>query len=373
MERMELTVIMKITISDSRITKMFASLFLAVALVGSISVMNNANIAEAKEKMVTITPQKERDGAKAKFEKEKAQYYLRETSVDSPLREIQDNLVAYNSDRLNYNDGKHERWLEPIGIADNTYPHEGSSCAGYTYIKQWYEDQLENYFHEYNIIQYSNTAALLAHEYGHFVNKDSLTWVKGYPKSAQRDDEFGADQMGMELLDKVPEYSMGSMVARATGFQGIYPTSADDFKFLEDWSYGRVKLIRFDTFNCIFTVDGKMFTVGQSHGLGWQDARNTDRTLYLMGQIASCIHHGIWKKSNFLWIPESDYFPNGRNDKMLLLVCDQDSDVSIKILATFDFTEAELKDRTNMKKNLSNPEKDKDVDDFNFIINWPKD
>lgn len=92
-----------------------------------------------------------------------------------------------------------------------------------------------------------------------------------------------------------------------------------------------------------------------------------------MGQIASCIHHGIWKKSNFLWIPESDYFPNGRNDKMLLLVCDQDSDVSIKILATFDFTEAELKDRTNMKKNLSNPEKDKDVDDFNFIINWPKD
>lgn len=372
MERMELTVIMKITISDSRITKMFASLFLAVALIGSISVMNNANIAEAKEKMVTITPQKEREYAIERYEKKEAQYHFRIAEKDSPLRQIQDTLVTYNSDKLNYNDGKHERWLEPVGVVEYSYPHGASSSAGVSYMNQQYEDRVNGY-NSYDIIRYSDVAAVMAHEFGHFVNKDTLIWVKGYPKSAQRDDEFGADQMGMELLDKVPEYSMGSMVARATGFQGIYPTSADDFKFLEDWSYGRVKLIRFDTFNCIFTVDGKMFTVGQSHGLGWQDARNTDRTLYLMGQIASCIHHGIWKKSNFLWIPESDYFPNGRNDKMLLLVCDQDSDVSIKILATFDFTEAELKDRTNMKKNLSNPEKDKDVDDFNFIINWPKD
>lgn len=364
---------MKITIFDSKITKMFAPFFLAVAMLGAVAAVSDANIAEAKEKIITITPQKERDGARANFEKEKAQYNLRETSKKSPLRKIQDNLVVYNSDRLNYNDGKHERWLEPIGIADNTYPHEGSSCAGYTYVKQWYEDQLENYFHEYNIVQYSNTAALLAHEYGHFVNKDSLSWVKGQPQSAQRDDEFGADQMGMELLDKVPEYSMGSMVARATGFQGIYPTAWDDLKILEDWSYDRVKFVQIDGVNCL-SVDGVPFTVRQSHNLGasW-DASGDDRTMYLMGQIASCIHHGMWKKRNIFWGPESNYFLNGRSDCTTLFVYDPNSDVQIKFLATFNITEADIKELTNAEMTLMNCEKKWQVDDFNFIRNWPKD
>jgi hypothetical protein len=79
-----------------------------------------------------------------------------------------------------------------------------------------------------------------------------------------------------------------------------------------------------------------MFTVGQSHDLGdtWDD-HGVDRSLYLMGQIASCIHHGMWKKSNIYWGSESDYFPGGRKDNTVLLVCDKNSDVPMKILADF--------------------------------------
>ena len=44
---MELTVIMKITIFDSRITKMLASFFLAVAMLGGVAAISDANIAEA--------------------------------------------------------------------------------------------------------------------------------------------------------------------------------------------------------------------------------------------------------------------------------------------------------------------------------------
>ena len=363
---------MKITIFNNKIAKIFASLFLAVALVGSISVMNNANIAEAKEKMVTITPQKEREYAIERYEKKEAQYHFRIAEKDSPLRQIQDTLVTYNSDKLNYNDGKHERWLEPVGVVEYSYPHGASSSAGVSYMNQQYEDRVNGY-NSYDIIRYSDVAAVMAHEFGHFVNKDTLTWVKGYPKSAQRDDEFGADQMGMELLDKVPEYSMGSMVARANGFQGIYPTFNDDLKFLEDWAYGRVKFVQIDVVVCL-SVDGIPFTVRQSHNLGasW-DASGDERTMYLMGQIASCIHHGMWKKRNIFWGPESSYFLNGRSDCTTLFVYDPNSDVQIKFLATFNITEADIKELTNAEMTSKNCEKKWQDDDFNFIRNWPKD
>lgn len=362
---------MKITIFDSRITKMLASFFLAVAMLGGVAAISDANIAEAKEKMVTITPQKERENAIERYEKREAQYHFRIAEKDSPLRQIQDTLVAYNSDRLNYNDGKHERWLEPVGVAEYNYPHEASSSAGISYMNQKYEDQVNGY-NSYDIIRYSDVAAVMAHEFGHFVNKDTLSWVKGYPKSAQRDDEFGADQMGMNLLDKVPEYSIASMLNGASGFQNIYPTATDDIKYIEDWSYGRVKLVQLDPWNCIFTVDGKVFSIGESHGL-WDsyDARAIERTQYLMGQIASCIHHNMWKKGNMLWGRESDYFLNGRPNKTTLLVYDKNSNVPIKFLGTFDFSIDDLNapKHTTTIKTMA---KDMEIASFNAIKDFPK-
>ena len=360
---------MKITIFNSKTTKMLASFFLAVACLGGINIVNISNVAEAK--IITTTPKAERAGAETIFKKEKEKYHLRDTAEDSPLRKIQDNLVAYNSDRLNYNDGKHDRWLSPVGIADSNYPYNGASCGGVTYIKKEYEDALIG-CPEYNIVGYSNVAALLAHEFGHFVNKDTLSWVEGIPKAARRDDEFEADQMGMNLLDKVPEYSIASMLNYASGFQNIYPTATDDMKYIEDWSYGRVKLVQLDPWNCIFTVDGKVFSIGESHGL-WDsyDARAIERTQYLMGQIASCIHHNMWKKGNMLWGRESDYFLNGRPNKTTLLVYDKNSNVPIKFLGTFDFSIDDLNapKHTTTIKTMA---KDMEIASFNAIKDFPK-
>jgi hypothetical protein len=210
-------------------------------------------------------------------------------------------------------------------------------------------------------------AALLAHEFGHFVNKDTLSWVEGYPKSARRDDEFGADQMGMQLMDAVPEYSMGSVAGETSGFLGIFPTAADDLKFIEDWSYGRVKFLQLDPWHCVFTVDGKLFSPpnGDKGLRDSFDASASDRTLYLAGQIASCIHHGIWKKENIAYNRESRFFPNGRDNKTTMAVWADSSRSGdpVKILATFDI-------------DLSTPKAERSVEaqcqanNFNYLLNF---
>jgi hypothetical protein len=324
---------MEITIFEDKKMKILATLFLAVAWFTGMDMIENT----AEAKIITTTPRAERAGAENIFNKEKEQYHLREASADSPLRKIQDKLVTYNPDKLNYNDGKHDRWLEPIGIADNNYPNEGASCAGVTYVKKLYEDKLAG-FPDYDIVRYSDVAALLAHEFGHFVNKDTLSWVEGYPKSARRDDEFGADQMGMQLMDAVPEYSMGSVAGETSGFLGIFPTAADDLKFIEDWSYGRVKFTWDGWDDCVsFILDGVPFAPPVGDAYRFDAYGGYRRVFYLAGQIASCIHHGIWKKENIAYAPESYFFPDGRDDKTVLAVWTDSSCVGqpAKILATF--------------------------------------
>lgn len=355
---------MKITIFNSKTTKMLASFFLAVACLGGINIVNISSVAEAK--IITTTPKAERAGAETIFKKDKEKYHLRDTAEDSPLRKIQDTLITYNSDKLNYNDGKHDRWLSPVGIADSNYPYNGASCGGVTYIRKEYEDALIG-CPEYNFVEYSNVAALLAHEFGHFVNKDTLSWVEGIPKTARRDDEFGADQMGMNLLDKVPEYSIASMLNYASGFQNIYPTATDDMKYIEDWSYGRVKFIQYDWWNCIFTVDGKLFNPPNGNkGLrDTVDTKGMPRTLYLAGQIASCIHQGIWKKENIAYAKESYFFKNGRDNKTTLAVWSDSScnGKPAKILATFDF---------DFSKNGQYSQEEKwQIENFNYTKNFP--
>jgi hypothetical protein len=195
---------------------------------------------EPDAKIITVTPQEERESARECFAEEQSLYHFRAIASDAPLRQIQDKLVQYNSDRLNYNDGKHDRWLEPIGVADYDYPSEGVIYAGMIYVNQRYEDQLSGQPSS-NITLYSDVAALLAHELGHFINKSTMSWVEGNPLDAQREVEFRSEQTGMELLDKVPEYSMGSMAQSATGSKGLYPDEADDLRFIENWSHGRMK------------------------------------------------------------------------------------------------------------------------------------
>ncbi len=354
---------MEITIFEDKKMKILATLFLAVAWFTGMDMIENT----AEAKIITTTPRAERAGAENIFNKEKEQYHLREASADSPLRKIQDKLVTYNPDKLNYNDGKHDRWLEPIGIADNNYPNEGASCAGVTYVKKLYEDKLAG-FPDYDIIRYSDVAALVAHEYGHFANKDSLSWVEGYPRSAVRDREYNAEQMGMQLMDQVPEYSMGSMAGEAVGFQGLYPTAAEDLKFIEDWSYGRVKFLQLGSGHCVFTVDGEPFIVRHSNSIGASsDAPSDSRSLYLAGQIASCIHHGIWKKENIAYNRESHFFHGGRDNKTTLAVWADSSctGAPVKILGTFDV------DMSTPKEDRNEFEK-WEVEFLNFIKNWPK-
>lgn len=90
-----------------------------------------------------------------------------------------------------------------------------------------------------------------------------------------------------------------------------------------------------------------------------------------MGQIASCIHHNMWKKGNMLWGRESDYFLNGRPNKTTLLVYDKNSSVPIKFLGTFDFSIDDLNapKHTTTIKTMA---KDMEIASFNAIKDLPE-
>lgn len=361
---MELTVIMKITIFDSKITKMLASFFLAVALVSGVSVVNKANIVEAH----TISPQKERKFAAEQLAQDQKKYTMYQVSEGSEIRNIQDKLIAYNSDRLNYNDGKHDRWLDPVWIVENGTV-DGASAAGMAlsgYIKIHAKaNEYVQGIDERNYIAYSYSSALLAHEFGHFANQDTLSWKDGEKYRWQ--DEHEADKTAIEFLDKVPDYSISSMLLIGSGEDGIHSSPEEVTKYIEDWSYGRVKFIQYDWWNCIFTVDGKLFNPPNGNkGLrDTVDTKGMPRTLYLAGQIASCIHQGIWKKENIAYAKESYFFKNGRDNKTTLAVWSDSScnGRPAKILATFDF---------DFSKNGQYSQEEKwQIENFNYTKNFP--
>lgn len=356
---------MKITIFDSKIAKMLASLFLAVALVVSVNVIDNENIAEAH----TISPQKEREFAAEELAQDQKKYTIYQASEGSEIRNIQDKLIAYNSDRLNYNDGKHDRWLEPVWIVDNNtvddeVPAVGMALSGYVKIHAEANNCVRG-VDERNYTAYSYSSALLAHEFGHFVNKDTLSWKDG--KKYRWEDEHEADKTAIELLDKVPDYSISSMLIDAGGADGIHSSPEEVMKYIEDWSYGRVKFIQYDWWDCIFTVDGKLFNPPNGNkGLrDTVDTKGRSRTLYLAGQIASCIHQGIWKKENIAYAKESYFFKNGRDNKTTLAVWSDSScnGKPAKILATFDF---------DFSKNGQYSQEEKwQIENFNYTKNFP--
>lgn len=343
--------------------RVLAAFFFAVPCVAYLD-MNadtGVNIAEAKKS--SVTPEQERYNAH-KWVKEYNNMIrpgCGSLKVDQNvpwLKQIEDWLIAANPDKLNYNDGKHDRWLEPAYFTPGEYGNANVYSNGGDIIYTDGEYRLasnrgmedESFDPDkwtaretYELNTNSNIAADLAHECSHFIHRDST--VKLSPKESCAI-ELRADIEGMQLMDKVPRYSMGSMITmekrsyiRGNKQDENYPTSEErldnEIAYLEKISGGRVKLDR----NLRLTLDGKLL-FGTGYMPDSEDATHMERTAYLAGQIASCIQRGTWSPDNVYITKEKEFAGSeqGRQDKTVLVVATDKTGRAIdKVLGIMDY------------------------------------
>lgn len=319
--------------------------FLAAAFAATVFVGFAPSQAEAR--MASV--EQERKWAQEVMEEDQAKYEMVQAEPGSPLRRIQDRLIQYNSGRLNYNDGKHARWLEPVWLNMSTMNGSAWSQGGYVLIaNETVQDAIYGGdFGERDIYGSSMVAKTLAHEFAHFANEDVR---KGNTRTSAKTlaCEYRADKDSLEFLSNVPEFSIGTRFSRDAHRDGLgldlvteektHPSDQERAQMVMDtikeWSNGRVQINR----DCQMIYDGKLFNgTGYVDGsLIYEDDRK-ERTVYLAGQIADCIHRGIWNKKNVFRGPESLYFKDGNPKNTTVVIYDNPNGTGkpVKILGTF--------------------------------------
>ena len=305
---------------------------------------NTTAVAEAS--LYGATYDREIREGKRRINKYKEEYGAEQLTKDDPVFKIQENIVKCNPDKLSFTDHRKRHWVEPAYMTTYGWPDWGGESVGGPYIildsltiSNLGERKLE---HSEEVLYSSTVASLIAHECGHIINHDvRLRRLIEMPFSRPSvSTEARADDTGMDLLNNVPEYSIGSFLwVRDATPDRKHPTAQASvnqvIKKIKDLSGGRVILDK----NGRLTFDGKIFMK-----TGYMSAKNDElsqkRTEYLAGQIASCINKGIWKKSHLATMPERFYFPEGR-DGWTILAAFASSDCTgkpVKLLGSFHTT-----------------------------------
>ena len=366
-------------------SKKMAAMVMAACFAMSGATAAGYVLAPSQAEARMASPEEEREWAKEAQEDDASKYTIVQAEEGSPLRNIQDRLIKYNSDRLNYDDGKHDRWLEPVWLGFGDIPTTGWSQGGYVMIpnqtvslangRQGALHRNQNVNNDYNIYNNSNIAETLAHEFAHFTNNDVR---KGNTRKSKTSIacEYQADATAREFLANVPEYSIGSQLliyagGHWNGFderRGIqtHPADKDRFQAIVDGikkaSNGRVSVDN----ELHLTVDGKLF-MGTGYVQTTDEADKKVRTAYLAGQIATCIQEGIWNRDYIAYNAENKIFKDGRPDKVVLAIWDNSQCVGEpkKILGTFDYDMHKAKrDRNQIEQT--------EVDTIGYIMDLTK-
>lgn len=188
-----------------------------------------------------------------------------DVAMDDDLITIQQRLIASNPEHLNWKDGVHKRWLEPMKMYHSDQPNAFMLPGGYGYMA----DSMVNFMGTYqndgylnknrmrplnktNIYNTSAVAFVMAHEFGHWAGKDHLeSYDKQYglnivsnilgalggsvsamtarqiginlvdtfwERKMSLSQEMGADEWGLQLLENVPEYLTGGALIKFNRF-----------------------------------------------------------------------------------------------------------------------------------------------------------
>lgn len=253
---------------------------------------------------------------------------VKRAKKDSLEYRIQKTLVEANPDKLNFDDGKHERWVDPLYIQIDTCPNawsNGSTIIMTTEEVRLCSIRLLDEEHPYrpfvirkdpeaNLGVTSDIASVLAHELAHFANKDTMLTGQSHKENIR--EELQADIDGMELMDKLPQYSPGSMAivhmkerwydyGPSPDYPSNYDATRNCLDYIEKMSGNKVAI---DDYGRI-KVNGALFMDdGTIHGTPEEGSRQ-ERTIYLAGQIASCMKHKVWHKANFVSIDAHEIIP----------------------------------------------------------------
>ena len=295
----------------------------------------------------------ERLSGQRMLEEHRQEHRIVKAEKGSYLYDIQKTLIEDNPEILNFDDGKHERWLQPVYTEKNTWPNAWSNggvviltseelgiCA-YRNPDHEYPEGIQRKLEEKNLGTTSNIASVMAHEFAHFANKDTMLTGQSHKENVR--EELQADTDGMDMLAKSLWYSPGSMIAvhimereYPYSVSPDYPSNEQATKhcmdYLSKMSKGRVKLDD----DMRLTVDGKLFMDdGWVHGGTKEEGNRTERTLYLAGQIASCIKANIWHKENLKGDDAHKFIPSVPEGEKTLLFVSNGKD--IKCLGMFDY------------------------------------
>ena len=359
----------------------------AVMLAGSMATVPYIAFPQYAEAAKYISPDRERLNGQNFIAEQKKLHKVEKLSPTSYYWDIMDKIIKANPNKLNYDDGKHDRWVSGLYWSEDTDQSNAFSNGGYilvtakkAYLSSLYDDgehkaePRDISEQPNNIYLLSSFATDIAHEFAHFEYKDSA--IIG-DKRNQTKVEYDADQEGMRLADAVPEYSMGSFVSNyfherhlvyINDGKGDYHPSWKQYRdanraYIEKISKGRVKLDE----DCRLTIDGKLFMgTGYMPSSEYSDYR--ERTAYLAGQIASCIQRGIWKDGKLGCGPEATFFGGEDCRKTVLAVWKEDplKGDPVKLLGTFDFDIR--KSNTDMTAT-----EQQEVNCMRYIINLPDD
>lgn len=367
--------------------------FLAAAFVSSVAGICVPSIADA---YTVRNADEERLSGQRMIMKHRAEgNEVSKVGRDSFLDHISRRIVAFNSDKLNFDDGQHDRWLEQVYLENDSDKGNAWSNGGVTIITRrevdlatMHEPDATKYTRAFNrgyssgkIGAASNVASVLAHEYAHFARKDSMH--VGLTNKENRGAETEADLLGMDFLVRIPEYSPGSMiyfhvVEDENGYWGgnngdetvtdyAYPFTLDmavnDADYLKKMSNGRVVLThkldkKYGQWRCLhLSVDGK--NIGDDKGVlpNCVLASANERTAYLAGQIAASIKMGIWKKSALEIIEKSRLYKCNDGANAVLVAWNQDDYVG-KVIMEFDYPakapDSSLTEEQKKEKELAN-------------------
>ena len=345
-----------------------------------------------------MTSAEEREIGAAAAERTEEKY---DVAWDDDIVEIQKRLIECNPTQLNWNDGRHTRWLAPMKLYHSDHPNAFMLPGGYSYMA----DSMVNFMNTYqnngytnsnnlrplnrsNIYNTSSVAFVMGHEFGHWAGKDHL---EGYDKQfglnllvgifggqagsvggalAQSagvnlvdtlidrqmsfNQEKGADEWGLKFLETVPEYSTAGALTKFYRFMKLEEIRYPDGKRPKNFRNPHPETQkRFDRVADYIKKSSNGRVGVNSYGNVFldrvhldipsrMDVADVERSFYIAGQIATAIKKDIFHRENISVVAPSEsrygYDPNTPRMSYVVFSSKDGSEVKILDLIAYDKT-----------------------------------
>ena len=316
----------------------------------------------AEGRFADISIQQERQLAQHTVAQLQSNPNVKHIRPNGDLLRIQQEIVLGNPGVLWFEDGVHETFLRPvqeIKYADRSI--EAFNCQdGYIFMSTDFL-RFANHFVTRTYIERENTPE-------HIYNNSHIAWTLGHEIAHWKNDQLlkrtdkqevafenRADLSALDYLDGTALYSYGGGLIANARNEEVREKSFDETwkdahhapnsvrykriaKYIQEASGGRIRIKE----NGSCTFDGKPFAPDVNYGgyapkyqagLEPADAMKAERTMYVAGQIAFAIKHGVWGKAHLRYCTQDELFGNG-SDRIVLMV-DNPKTGGIKVIDKF--------------------------------------